>query len=188
MHITTKDKLVAWINAAQNSFVLGMAALFLFEQEAVWPFLEDAKVGFCPPGAPTDPEHASYLIPVHYVRVALQDSRLRDGLLSDFREYLLRNTLAEALEHTREYCHATDQEQLLLAQPWYNFARVIRNAMTHDGVIRFDKKRSPPPITFDRWRFESTHEGKLLHEANVVASTATIPVLEAVASFIESLK
>ncbi len=116
----------------------------------------------------------------------MKTPELQRSLLQDFREYLFRNTLAEALEHTREYCRSTHQEHLLLSEPWFNFARVVRNALTHDGIIRFDKKKAPPPITFYRWTLRPEHEGQPIASITPLASTATIPVLQAARTCIET--
>jgi hypothetical protein len=111
----------------------------------------------------------------------MQNSETRATLLKDFREYLLRNTLNESLEHTREYCVATKQKQKLFAAPWFHFARVVRKAITHDNIVRFDQ-HARPPLTFQRWVLDASHEG--MHIADTqVASTATVPLIVAIQEF-----
>jgi len=181
--VDTKEKLTNWLSSIQNSFMVGMAAVFLFEQEDVWPLLKDAELGFVPEGAAFSPENMSIRLPIHLVGERMQQEGLRPLLLKDFREYLLRNTLSETLEHTREYCEATSQMAKLNSAPWYHFARVIRNALTHDSRVRFDRL-ARPPLAFDRWRIESAHAGK--HIADIgLASTATVPLIVAIQEFVE---
>src|SRR2546421_11025808 len=111
--VDSKEKLTTWLNAIQNSFMVGMAAVFLYEREEVWPLLEEAELGFVPKGRPLAEPNISIRLPIHFVGDRMRDSQVRGPLLNDFREYLLRNTLAETLEHTREYCEATHQQNKL---------------------------------------------------------------------------
>ena len=181
--IDNKDKLTTWLNAIQNSFMVGMAAIYLYEQSEVWPLLEGAELGFVPQGKERVEPNLSIRLPIHFVADRMQRSEARVPLLHDFREFLLRNALAETLEHVREYCEATQQHKSLYAAPWYHFARMIRNALTHDGVIRYDKY-SRPPIAFDRWTLNAEDEGRHISESGI-ASTATVPLLVAIHAFVE---
>ena len=174
---------MTWLNSIQNSMMIGMAAGYLYELSEVWPLLENAEVGFVPEGKEIREENLSYRLPVHFVGDRMRDDAVRPVMLKDFREYLLRNTLSETLEHTREYCVATHQEDKLLSADWYHFARVLRNAITHDSVIRFDRL-ARPPLAFGRWTIEAAHEGKHISQTGV-ASTATIPLLVAIHRFVD---
>jgi hypothetical protein len=181
--VDSKEKLIKWLNAVQNSFMVGMAAVFLYEREEVWPLLEDAELGFVPKGMPLAESNFSFRLLIYFVGDRMRQEEIRRSLLLDFREYLLRNTLAETLELTREYCKATGQMNKLYTASWYHFARIIRNALTHDSIIRFDKY-SQPPLIFDRWTLERSDEGRHLSETQV-ASTATVPLLVAIHQFVE---
>jgi len=184
--IASKNSLLLWLNAAQNCFMIGMAGIFLLEQEASWDALEGAEVIFTHANKPIAREHATYVLPVHHVGDAMKTPELRLTLLRDFREYLLRHTLSDVLQHVSEYCRVTGQSALLLDEAWFNFSRVVRNALTHDGIVHFDPKKAAPPISFDRWTLLPEHEGRPIAEIKNLNSTATIPVLEAASKFVET--
>lgn len=183
--VTEKERLLACLNAIQNNFMVGMAAVFLLENEQSWPMLEGGYVGFHPQSTEGTPENASLLLPVYAVGEAMPDPEIRKKLLFDFREFLFRNTLAEALEKTREYCQATGQEPLLNSTDWYNFARVIRNALTHNGIIRLDRY-ARPPLVFQKWRVDASDDGRNVKDLIGVPSTTAVPILQAIRNFVES--
>jgi hypothetical protein len=184
MRPESKEKLLHWLDVFQNMFMTGMAATYVLEQPESWDLLERAYVGFYPAGVEAKEENLSYKFPVHAVGTALRDDSLRDGLLLDFRNMLFRTLLSETLEHVREYCEGTGQADKLPKSDWYNFARVLRNAETHDGFIHFDKT-ARPPIVFKQWRLDAADEGKHLRELIAIPSTTSVPILESARSFVQ---
>jgi|GEM_PF-1316946 len=184
MRPETKGALLHWLDVIQNNLMVGIAASFVFEQPDTWDLMNGAYVGFHPPGTEAVDENLSYKLPIHPVGEGLRDETLRKGLLSDFRNMLFRTVLAETMEHVSEYCRGTNQTERLLKSSWYNFARLIRNAETHDGVLRFDKK-APPPVTFQRWCLEAADEGKQLKELIGIPNTTSIPIIESARAFVQ---
>lgn len=73
-----------------------------------------------------------------------------DHMIDQFSTMLLRNLILDTFEVIRDYCKATGQLQLMRSQPWYQFARLLRNAVTHDQCWIFkDYDRSILPAC---WR------------------------------------
>lgn len=50
-----------------------------------------------------------------------------------------RAMIKEGYEVTQAYAEAADVMPQLRAQPWYQFARIIRNCLSHDFHFRFNK-------------------------------------------------
>jgi hypothetical protein len=68
---------------------------------------------------------------------------------------------------------------------WYNFARLIRNALMHDDVIRFDKT-AQPPVSFMDWTIEAGDEGKHLSELGI-RTTSALTVLDSARAFVDNV-
>lgn len=177
--------IVGWLDTLQNNFMVGMAGAFLLEKEEAWPLLHHGQIGFHPPEAAATPENASVMLPVHYVGEAVRNEQIRTHLLRSFHEALFRTLLSEALEKAKEYCKDTGQLTKLYSAPWYNFARVLRNATTHDGYVRFDQYIKPP-VVFQQWRFEAEHNGQRIDKIISIPSTTAVPLLQAIRKFVET--
>lgn len=50
---------------------------------------------------------------------------------------LLRALLKESFELVRDYSERTKQDALFRSQPWYQFARMIRNCISHNFHFHF---------------------------------------------------
>src|SRR5260370_42553009 len=51
---------------------------------------------------------------------------------------LLLNLIQDTFELIRNYCKATNQLNKIKSQPWYHFARLLRNAVTHNQRWKFE--------------------------------------------------
>jgi hypothetical protein len=66
-----------------------------------------------------------------------------------------RDLVASTHELITEYCLATGQLPVYMAQPWYQFARLLRNAVVHyrgEYVSRWPEALRRQGITELRWR------------------------------------
>ena len=61
----------------------------------------------------------------------------RDRAAMEVAKMGLRNLTSDAYEATFEYCEASGLLPQMQAQDWYQFARVIRNSLTHTQQFRF---------------------------------------------------
>lgn len=57
--------------------------------------------------------------------------------IGEFVALFSRVAVRDGFEAIRVYCQASDQEALLRAQPWYQFARLLRNSLSHDNKIHY---------------------------------------------------
>lgn len=62
-----------------------------------------------------------------------------DHLIDQFSAMLLRNLILDAFELISDYCERTKQVENMKSQSWHQFARLLRNALTHDQCWRFSK-------------------------------------------------
>lgn len=69
----------------------------------------------------------------------------RKMLVEEYENGLKRALLREGHEVILAYCEATNQFSLYKAQPWFQFARIIRNVVSHKegGILR----TWPPDLT-----------------------------------------
>lgn len=96
---------------------------------------------------------------LHY----LKDPKGRDSLLTEYGKIFLRTVTRDSFEIIREYCRKTNQIQIFERQPWYIFAKIIRNAMAHDFRFGFTKNdRKQLPITWNGMTITEEMEGSYL--------------------------
>jgi hypothetical protein len=80
----------------------------------------------------------------------LRNERDRTIALDEFLKMLMRCLIKESFEHIKDYCEATNQYAAFKAEGWYEFARIIRNFLSHNCRFEFNKyDRERLPIT---WR------------------------------------
>jgi hypothetical protein len=87
------------------------------------------------------------------------DYTAAEGFKRNYENSLLRAMMREAHELILLYCRETGQFPIYEAQPWFQFARVLRNVMSHaeGGTLR----RWPKGITSVTWR-EKTFDATML--------------------------
>ena len=52
---------------------------------------------------------------------------------------LMRTSITEALDLTREYCRLTNQVSILKEQPWFHLFRIFRNSLNHNFKLDLKK-------------------------------------------------
>jgi hypothetical protein len=92
----------------------------------------------------------------------------RAGFRRNYENSLLRTLMREAHELILLYCEETQQLPIYKAEPWFQFARVLRNVMSHKegGTLReWPKDLLAKGITSVMWRgrrFDTTMLGQRL--------------------------
>src|SRR5262245_30579167 len=119
------------LNALQNvlhNFVLGMM-LSHFAKNGGWRQLPSGTGNFGDP--------AGNLVPVDLSAVVqnLESDRDREHVTAEFEKSLRRSLLGEGHEVILTYCEATGQFPTYKAQPWFQFARVVRNLVSHADAL-----------------------------------------------------
>ena len=148
----TKDDLLVQLRAAKNSFVLGLAGMYLLKQEQTHTLLERG-IG----------KLAGYTIPFKQVAQSMRDPQKREADFKNFSKFIMRAIFKDSYEVLKEYCYVTGQNSKRIAQPWHQFSRMIRNCLAHDYTFKFsghDKKKLP--VTWDDMTITADMDGAIL--------------------------
>ncbi|MFA7484595.1 MAG: hypothetical protein WCZ89_01045 [Phycisphaerae bacterium] len=142
--IMTKEELLNQLEHTKNNYIVGLAAMSVFGSGQAMGLLEHHSTAF-----------GDYTVTFDQLARLLKNERDSRIVLAEFNKMLMRTTIKESFEHIKDYCQSTDQYVLLKAEPWYEFARIIRNFLSHNCRFIFNKfDRERLPI---RWRdFEIT--------------------------------
>jgi hypothetical protein len=123
-----KQELLSQLENAKNNYVLGLAALSLFASAETYPILGKSHCSFGP-----------YSISFDQVTNLLRIQNDRDIAAKEFIKMLLRALIKETFELIKSYCAASKQASAFTAQPFYQFARMIRNCLSHNFRFKFKK-------------------------------------------------
>ena len=84
-----------------------------------------------------------------------------DHLSQELSKMLLRNFTADCFEAIKEHCEKSGQMKEMQSQPWYQFARIVRNCLTHTQCWKFKPHDlSLLPITWNGKTIEVSFQGK----------------------------
>ena len=125
--MVTKPELLAQLSNARNNYVLGLAALSLFATPEVYPILEVQSASF-----------GTYTVTFDQVSKLLRVTTDRDIAVKEFLTMLLRALIKESFELIKDYSDRSGQAMLLKSQNWYQFARIIRNCISHNFHFEFN--------------------------------------------------
>ena len=124
----TKHELLSQLENAKNNYILGLAALALFATEESYPLLEKSWCRF-----------GSYTLSFAQVANLLKDPEDKKLALKEFLKMLLRTLVKESFELIKDYCNISKQMSSFTSQPWYQFARIIRNSLSHNFKFKFSE-------------------------------------------------
>lgn len=118
----TKGELQAQLERIQNNYVVALAACHLLASCKVD---EELRTGSCAFG--------DFNVDFAQLSPVLKDPRSweEDGVLRDFFLVQYRSLLRDTFEVIKGYSHK-GQIQNLRAAPWFNFARLVRDALAHN--------------------------------------------------------
>ena len=125
--MATRAELLAQLTNARNNYVLGLAALSLFATPEVYPILDTQSATF-----------GTYTVGFDQVSKLLRVSADRDIAVKEFLTMLLRALIKESFELIKDYSGQSGQAPLLKGQAWYQFARIIRNCISHNFHFEFN--------------------------------------------------
>jgi len=131
----TKEELINQLNHTKNNYIIGLAALSMFNSGQAEPLLERHAAAF-----------GDYTVSFDQVAELLKKKPEHGVVLSEFNKMLMRTIIIESFEHIKEYCQNTSQYPLLKNQKWYEFARIIRNFLSHNCrfiINKYDRARLP---------------------------------------------
>ena len=148
----TKDELLSQLENAKNNYILGLAARALFASEESYPILERSSCNF-----------GTYTFTFAQVAGLLRVPKDRDPALNEFIKMLIRALVKESFEIIKNYCDASSQSSSFTGQPWYQFARMMRNCLSHNFRFEFRKyDMSLLPVKWKDCNLTSAMDGTYL--------------------------
>jgi hypothetical protein len=148
----TKNELISQLENAKNNWILGLAAISLFNNEESLPILEKRHCKF-----------GGYTVQFKQVSNLLSNPSDRDIAIKEFLKSQKRALIKESFELIKDYCDVTNQSSSFKAEPWYQFARMIRNCLSHNYRFEFknhDKKLLP--VLWKNRTIDSSMDGQEL--------------------------
>jgi hypothetical protein len=156
----TKEKLLNGLNNILNNFLYGFVCSRLVTPEA-WVEASRGAVLF-------KGRESEVQIQLGPLAKRVLDATLRAGFTRNYENSLLRAMVRESHELILLYCHETKQFPIYKAEPWFQFARILRNVVSHKegGTLReWPKDLLANGITSVVWRnkkFDTNMLGKAL--------------------------
>jgi hypothetical protein len=90
-------------------------------------------------------------IKLYQISTMLRKPLEREAMLFEFIKMSVRMLIKETFEFMVEYTNRTSQTEKLKEQNWYNFAKILRNALSHNMRIEFKYKSYEKllPVSFN---------------------------------------
>lgn len=126
--VITKPELISQLENAKNNYILGLAGISLFGSPEAYLILEKNHAAF-----------GTYTVEFAQVVHLLQNATDREIAIKEFLTSQIRALIKESFELIKDYCDGTGQAALFKAEPWYQFARMIRNCLSHNFKFEFNK-------------------------------------------------
>lgn len=124
----TREDLANQLVHTKNNYIFGLAAFTILSSEESYPLLASHRAAF-----------GNYTVSFDQIVTLFQNSKDRKIVLNEFLKMCMRTIIKESFEHIKDYCEHTDQYAALKSEPWYEFARMIRNFLSHNCKFEFNK-------------------------------------------------
>ncbi|MDX6611634.1 MAG: hypothetical protein QOD75_820 [Blastocatellia bacterium] len=144
----TKEELLNGLNNILNNFLYGLMCSRLVTQET-WRHVEDHAALF------RGPEEEDIRIELGPISRRVTEPDRRERFIRNYENSLLRALVRETHELIILYCEETGQFATYRREPWFQFARILRNIVSHKqgGVLRqWPRDLGERGITEVTWR------------------------------------
>lgn len=122
-----KKELLSQLENAKNNFILVLASTSLFSNEKSYPILNESSCKF-----------GTYSINFKQITNMMRKKEDRGIACKEFINMGLRTLIKEPFELIKDYSGNTNQKQIFQSQKWYQFARIIRNCLSHNFKFQFN--------------------------------------------------
>ena len=147
-----KAALVSQLENAKNNYVLGLAAISLFGSPETYPILQKKQAAF-----------GRYTVQFAQVVHMFQNVSDRDITIREFLTSQIRALIKESFEMIKDYCDDTEQNAVFKGEPWHQFARMIRNCLSHNFKFEFNKyDRGLLPVSWGKQTITIDMDGQHL--------------------------
>ena len=148
----SKKELISQLENAKNNYILGLAAISLFSNEKALSIFEESHAAF-----------GQYTVQFKQVKNLLSSPSDRDIAIKEFLTSQIRALIKESFELIKDYCDDTNQSSSFKTEPWYQFARMIRNCLSHNFRFEFNKyDKTLLPVSWKNRTIESSMHGQHL--------------------------
>lgn len=148
----TRPELISQLENAKNNYILGLAGISLFASPEAYPILEKGHAAF-----------GTYTVEFTQVVRLLRNATDREIAVKEFLTSQIRALIKESFELVKDYCDGTGQAVLFKSEPWYQFARMIRNCLSHNFKFEFNKHdRGLLPVSWNGRTITSAVDGQPL--------------------------
>jgi len=148
----TKQKLVSQLCNSKNNFILGLASLALLADPEAQNLLKEKSADL-----------SGYSVSFDQVAALFGSGSDRQIALEEFAKSVLRCLVKEGHELVTHYCKSKGLYSDLSAQPWWQFSRLIRNALSHDFCFRLkDKDAKLLPLSWQGKTIDESVDGQPL--------------------------
>ena len=141
----------------KRNFMLALASIHLLYTKDAATILLQGEAYFGPKGisireaedVPPGDEYR-WRAPLDRLAGSIASPEHRETLCRYFLDYHVRGLVNDSFERVKEYASHNSRDEVLRKQHWYEFSRIIRNALVHDLTFRFTAgHRRILPVT---WR------------------------------------
>ncbi len=147
-----KKELNSQLENAKNNYILGMTAISLLSNEKTYPLLEESGAVF-----------GKYEIEFKQVASLLSNQSDRDIALKEYSISHIRALIKESFELIKNYCVESDQLSIYKSASWYQFARLIRNCISHNFKFEFNNyDKGILPVSWNNKTIDINSNGKYL--------------------------
>ena len=173
----TKTELIGALNNILNNNVYGLLLTRLVSDDK-WKSLKPTVATF------KGPQGDLLQIEIAPLCQSLSDPVNKKIVIEEFENGLKRAAVREGHEVILLYCEETNQFQLYKSQSWFQFARIIRNIVSHKqaGVLR----QWPNDLT-NKGTNQVTWRGRTL-DTTMVGSEADFTIQEALQLLIDQIE
>lgn len=173
--IENKADLMRNLGCTRNSYFLVRYGMNMISHYANHLLASSASIDFAAydvprEGVATLREFLRNMADAAILRGETLDDEL-DPAIGDAIGGALRLYQHEVFEHIRAYANATGQFETFRGQPWYQFARIIRNSIGHNWVIHSFFLNDDEVASFDGHEIRNSDDGRPMGELGVSSAT-----------------
>jgi hypothetical protein len=190
--MTTLDK--AWalnqLRHKRNSYIAAIAAMHLLNVEKTVSVLRSTVVMFKGDIIYFNPKLSDrvgrrYELKLRHIVDEYRWKRESHMVtLEEFHKFVNRNLIKECYEVVEDYAEYARITITLRAQPWFHFARIVRNVVTHNLHFAFSKyDMKILPVSWNGKTIEASMNGQDM-PANFANPHITLDLIEAMKEFV----
>lgn len=161
--LTPKQTLLAQLRGVKNNYLLGFAATFLLRSPEANKIMRGQKINIISfDGVNTE------TLDLNHVREMLNDDERKKSATHNFLMLQVKISTSEPFELVKNYCERTCNMAKFESLEFYHFGRIIRNCLSHNNKLEFnrnDKKKKIFPVSWRNKTITENMDGKILEES-----------------------